>query len=314
MNYYKYDIELLKKFLLESGCLTEEEFEVFWRRLQYKSIHTQYAYLRFAILFCQHGGFREPVQSAKEVIFLYKNKNSRLLAYFALKFLFKTLERKFPIFPEEVKHGATEEEIIEHNLTVFTDSEIERLIETSIELYRAGENIPIFDYEFPPYYPLALMLVSSIYGTRRGEFFILKPEWVKPEDMFLYIKALKHSVSRKHLIPGGLKEFFEILKEAVNIKPPDARYINTLFDYLQAKAQVRIIKRRNIHSIRKTLASKLLMDGVNPVFVNDFLRWKGQGTMMAFYANLDPIFIDSEIFKHHPYIKIWKEKRDLLNQ
>ena len=310
LNPYNYPVEELKTALQSSGCLSKEEFETFWGRLQYKSISTQYKYLYFAILFCHHGGFRDgdPIENAKETILRYSNKNSRLLAYFALKFLFQTLERPFKIFREEITHGAEEGKAIEQTLITYTDGEIERLIDTALEVAEKGEPIPIFDFEFSPYAPLGLVLASSIYGTRRGEFYLLRKDWVRPEDGVLYIKALKHSVSRKHLIPSGTAKFFEILKEEVDRKPPDARYYNTLWDWLQAQSQVRLIKRRNIHSVRKTVASKLLMEGVNPVFVNDFLRWKGQGTMLAFYANLDPIFIDTEVFKKHPYVEMWKRK------
>lgn len=306
-SLYKYPLEELKHFLRESGCLTEEDYELFLYRLKFKAPATQFAYLRAVILFCSNGGFKgNPIENAKETILQFESKNSRMLIYYALKFLFTTLGKPFQIFREEIVHGAKEGEITE--LKTFTDNEIERLIDTALELAENGEPIPLYDFEFDPMYALGLILVSTIYGTRRGEYYILEPDWIRPDDNAIYIRALKHSVSRKHLIPFGLEDIFREIKKVIDKKPPDARYLNTLFDFISAKAEIRLVKRRNIHSIRKTVASKLLMSGLNPVFVNDFLRWKGQGTMLSFYANLDPIFIDTEVFKSHPYVEMWKRK------
>jgi|GEM_PF-3468461 len=302
---YKVDLSPYIEAIKRAGCF---DIDKVWKRLQYKAPNTQATYLRVFLAFCSQRGFlsENPLEVAKKLILKYKNKNTRLTVYFALKFLFTTLGEKFDVFREEILHDA-EETTKERELTTFTEGEIKKLINAAYRLFKEEFVFNAFDYEFKPFEFVTLMLVSSLYGTRRGEFYILSPEDIQIDNFAIYITALKHSRSRKHLIPYDLQILFGYFKDKFAIKAPDPRYYNILFDILQVKAGVAIVKRRNIHAIRKTLTSILLMKGANPVYVNDFLRWKGQGTMMSFYANLDPIYIDTEIFKVHPFVEEWKK-------
>ena len=308
-----YETDLESLILEAKNCLSEDEFMRIWRRLRVKSQLTQVTYLKVLLRLCEMGAFHPQMRDkysnyVLKLIGKYKNKNTRLTYYYASKFFAKTLNIPFDLFREDVIYQAEESEL-QRMPKIFTVDEIAKLIRTSLDLMLKKEEITIFDHTFHPAYPMALLLISTIYGTRRSEFFILEKEDINLEHNVIYIKSLKKSVQRRHLIPPDLEKLFFITREVIDKKPPDARYLNSLFNILIFLSDVRFEKRRNIHAIRKTLTSLLLQ--VMPdkvVYVNDFLRWKGQGTMLAFYANLDPLYVDMEVFKYHPFLEIWREE------
>jgi integrase len=307
---YKIDIDSLIEEAKK--CLSEEEFMKIWRRLRVKSLFTQRLYLDFLKRLCESGALHPTMRNQYSTYVLkelakYKNKNTRLTYYYASKFIAKTLDIPFDLYREDALFEAEESEY-QQMPHLFTEGEVEKLIRTAFDLLVSKEEIEVFDYKFSPLEPLSLLLISTVYGTRRGEYYILGPDDIDLEHGIVFIKALKKSVQRRHIIPPDLQDLFMIVKEGVKHKPPDARYYNTLFAILQFIADIKLQQRRNIHAIRKTLASLLLQKGGNPVYVNDFLRWKGGGTMLSFYANLDPLYIDMKIFKIHPFLDLWRKE------
>ncbi len=304
-----YDISTCLKKLLQIAkhCLSADKFSILERRLLVKSQLTQRTYLEVLARLCENSALGDSEifnNVAKELIFSYNNINTRRTYYYAVKFIASILGYELDIFSEELKFKA--EESMKTGNT-FTLNEVERFIDATLEILKKGEPIEIFSYEIYPEEFLKLILLTTLYGVRRGEVYIASSKDVSFDEQTIFIRSLKKSVQRKHFIPTDLVDLFRIAFKT-DRKPPDARYLNDMFIYLHAKAEVKRVKRRNIHSIRKTVASQLLMQGHNPVFVNDFLRWRGGGTMLSFYANMDPIYIDVEIFKKHPLLEIWKEK------
>jgi integrase len=310
-NIYKVDLNSLIEDAKK--CLSEEEFMKIWRRLRVKSAFTQRQYLSFLNRLCEAGALHPTMREQftnyvlKELA-KYKNKNTRLTYFYAAKFIATTLGIPFDLFREDAVYGA-EESQLKRTPKLFTISEVEKLIKVAFDLLVAREEIKVFDYKFSPLEPISLLLVTTLYGTRRGEYYLLQPEDIDIEHGVIFIKALKKSVQRRHLIPPDLQKLFYLVQEGVRKKAPDARYYNTLFKLMMFLANIRLERYRNIHAIRKTLASLLLTRMPDkPAFVNDFLRWKGQGTMMAYYVNLDPLYVDMEVFKYHPFLELWRKE------
>jgi len=280
---YKIDIDKLINEAKE--CLGNEDFTKIWRRLRVKSIFTQRQYLDFLRRLCSAGALHPTMRDRFSDYVLrelakHKNKNTRLTYYYAAKFIATTLEIPFDLFREDALFEAEESEY-QRIPKLFTETEIAKLIRTAFDMLLSKEDIVVFDYKFNPLEPFSMLLVSTIYGTRRGEYYLLEPDDIDLEHGVVFIKALKKSVQRRHIIPPDLQDLFMIVKEGVKHKPPDARYYNTMFSIMQFMSDIRLQQRRNIHAIRKTLASLLLQKGGNPVYVNDFLRWKGGGTMLS---------------------------------
>jgi len=158
---------------------------------------------------------------------------------------------------------------------------------------------------FYPEYVRGFITVVFVYGLRRYEFFKMRPEDFVKADRTLLIRSAKGSVKRYHYVYDEILPIIEALMENLR-HPSEMPYLNMLFRHLVKSAQVKSTRNKNVHAVRKTLASLLLQAGANPVFVNDFLRWKGRGTMMEYYANLDPVHVDLEIAKYHPFLSEFK--------
>lgn len=64
------------------------------------------------------------------------------------------------------------------------------------------------------------------------------------------------------------------------------------------------------HSIRRTLATELLLREVSGINILRFMRWsemsiKGEFGMLTLYAKKDQSRVDKEIFSVHPFIDCW---------
>jgi len=165
---------------------------------------------------------------------------------------------------------------------------------------------------YEPEYVRLFIAILFTYGVRRYEFFRMTPKDISIYDKSILVRSAKGSVVRHHLL---YDEILPIVEDGINYlrHPRDERYLNNLFVLVLSRSNVKRSKWRNIHGVRKTLASLLLQNGANPVFVNDFMRWKGRGTMLEFYANLDPVYVDQEIKKYHPFLSFFDNQEPSKN-
>jgi len=224
-------------------------------------------------------------------------QTTKILRYELLKSIYNQLGYDMPIPVKAFK----KEDIVKRK-DIFTPEAVEVIVKNILPI---DEEITIGRAYFPPEYVKGFIALIFIYGLRRYEFYkIRKEDFILDDNTFL-VRSAKGSVVRHHLVydevRGILIDFIRNIHH-----PDDMRYLNILFRVILSYAGIRKKKRRNIHGVRKTLTSLLLQNGANPVFVNDFLRWKGKGTMLEFYANMDPIYVDKEIYKVHPFISFFR--------
>ena len=274
-------------------------------RLKYKSKFTQIAYTRVLKELARRLKQKEDPRTKEVFLGIVDPKGkyrlqTRLQRYYALKFIFETFGWEVPVFIEEIRKG---EKILPKRNTL-SNEQIRKLINF---FYSIKDEVFCYgSWCCPGIYITGVGILSTIYGLRRGEIYAFRKNDYSKEDSTFLVKSQKGSVIRHHLLFDEVKPLFEEFVENI-YHPPDRRYLNTMLRIALSRAEIRPKYRRNFHAIRKSIATMLLMNNCNPVYVNDFLRWKGGGTMLSFYANLDPIYIDKEVSKYHDYLKMWKE-------
>ncbi len=166
---------------------------------------------------------------------------------------------------------------------------------------------------------LAVLVMSTVYGLRRSE--MARPN--EPEIKLgvieiesngcgvvefggkLKVHTMKGGPKTEHLIPKEIVTYFE------NFEPYCKDEMSSEFRLMMARMGKRCSSGYGWHSIRRCLATELLMAEISMLNIVRFMRWsdavvKGSFGMLALYAKRDQIRIDSEIFKAHPFLKYWK--------
>jgi len=148
----------------------------------------------------------------------------------------------------------------------------------------------------------ALLSMSSVYGLRRVELSRLDRKSFDYPKVF--IATAKHGLPREHLIADPIWPYIE----------PAIRYLPiqsvTSLSFLYNRMCDRMGKARQDaegwHSIRRTLASELVMAGFSELEIAHFMRWSaGRNSMVSLYSQslrLD----DSRIFAKHSILEFWK--------
>jgi hypothetical protein len=80
--------------------------------------------------------------------------------------------------------------------------------------------------------------------------------------------------------------------------------MSNLYRSIEAKAGLEHQDGAGWHSFRRSLDTILVQ--WNYIYTKIFLRWKLSGDMALAYVTLDPLKVDEEVFKHHPFLPLWK--------
>lgn len=149
----------------------------------------------------------------------------------------------------------------------------------------------------------ALLALATTYGMRRAEMSNPMPCRIEGDKIRVY--TVKGGVETLHLIP---EEIREIIKE---FKPCDIRYTTKMLARMLRKAGVKKEEKVGWHSIRRCLATELLLSEASALNIVRFMRWsdasvKGEFGMLAIYAKKNQERVDSEMFNNHPFLKYWR--------
>ena len=166
----------------------------------------------------------------------------------------------------------------------------------------------------------AFLSLSTIYGLRREEMVNLKPQDISFRNNTIYVATLKHGRQRYHLIPPEIKPYLQ--KHDFNTKY-SLTIMSQMFWRIVNHCELVDLKQHRLgwHTIRRSLLSGLIDNGLNPFAAGSFMRWKGTTGVLAmparYYSNvvigaegketvIGEAESDREIFEKHPLLELWR--------
>ncbi len=205
----------------------------------------------------------------------YAQSTIRLYYYAVIKSL-KSIGVNVSIDPPDIEDDSI-------NRHIYKINEINSLIQVSIELGGLYAKS---------------MVLSTIYGIRRTEIANLDIKNINIEEKVIKIKAAKGGKSVQQLIPDVIVKYLNN-----NIKFLSTSGMSRIFNEIANSAKVNT-KHAGWHSIRRSLVSNLLLNGVPQDVVLGFMRWKTH-TMLDIYHIRDPRE-DLIVLEKHPFIHMWE--------
>lgn len=172
--------------------------------------------------------------------------------------------------------------------TMFTREQVVSLIQMGRKLLEPME--------------LAWLALATIYGLRREE--LGRPEPPEITDGTIRIHTVKGGPPTTHLIPPEIAPFLK------HYQPYSTDYMSHRFLKILYKTGVKVGAGYGWHSIRRALATELLLSEASALNISRFMRWaeltiqKDFG-MLAIYAKKDQARIDNQIFRIHPFLPYW---------
>lgn len=174
--------------------------------------------------------------------------------------------------------------------TIFSKEQVISLIQNGRQLLEPKE--------------LSYLALATTYGLRRQE--MCKPRPPDFEDGKVTIYTI-HGASEKttHLIPPEIAPYLE------DFRPYGPDYLSHIFLNILMKLGLKVGADYGWHSIRRALATELILSEASALNVLRFMRWsesslKGEFGMLAIYAKRDQARIDRDIFKIHPFLPYWR--------
>ncbi len=172
--------------------------------------------------------------------------------------------------------------------TIFTKDQVVSLIQMGRKLLEPNE--------------LSWLALSTTYGLRREE--LGKPDAPEMADGHILIHTVKGGPITTHLVPPEIAPFLE------NYKPYTADYMSHRFLRILDKTGIKVGAGYGWHSIRRALATELLLSEASALNISRFMRWsdtalKQEFGMLAIYAQKDQARIDNQIFRIHPFLPYW---------
>jgi len=150
---------------------------------------------------------------------------------------------------------------------------------------------------------LACLAFATTYGLRREELTDLVIT-----DTTVTVDTVKGGMATTHLLANELREYIGGYSHC------DIYYMTKLFKRIVKKLDVPLNSRSHgWHSIRRALATELLLLDVSALNILRFMRWsdaslKGEFGMLVIYAQRNQAEIDMNIFKAHPFLPVWAER------
>lgn len=155
---------------------------------------------------------------------------------------------------------------------------------------------------------LCFLALATTYGLRRVEMVRLKPANF-PDEHHLIVDTAKGGRKTIHLIPP------QITPHLAYFRHYEADSLTHMFHRIAGKAGLDTGAGYGWHSIRRSLATELILSDASALNVLRFMRWadastRGEMGMLAIYAKKDQERIDEEIFKMHPFLPYWGLKEE----
>lgn len=157
---------------------------------------------------------------------------------------------------------------------------------------------------------LCFLALSTIYGLRRVEMVRLNPSDLNPETII--VNTAKGGSRTTHIVPPQIAPYLR------HFKHYKADSLTHMFHRIAEKCGVDTKAGYGYHSIRRSLATELILSEASALNVLRFMRWsdastRGEFGMLAIYAKKDQPRIDEQIFAMHPFLPYWgiaKTKRE----
>jgi hypothetical protein len=177
---------------------------------------------------------------------------------------------------------------------VFKEDEIVKLIKTAKDKLDKRE--------------IAVLVLSTIYGVRRSEMALDSGLKIRKAVNSVEFGGKLYKYSRELVVrtlKGGTTTVHVVPDEIV-------QYIDGFIPYARARVLSRFRKKNDYgwHSVRRSLATELLLADVSFLNIVRFMRWSDKSAMGGFgmlsiYAKRDQAKIDTIVFSKHPYLKYW---------
>ena len=150
---------------------------------------------------------------------------------------------------------------------------------------------------------LCFLALATIYGLRRVEMGRLKRSSF-PDDAKLIIDTAKGGSKTTHLVPPEIAPYLSCFKHR------GANSLTHMFHRIAGKCGIDTTAGYGYHSIRRSLATELILSEASALNVIRFMRWsdastRGEFGMLAIYAKKNQGRIDEQIFREHPFLPYW---------
>jgi hypothetical protein len=174
----------------------------------------------------------------------------------------------------------------EVNRPVFTVDEVVHIISRAKEVCNERE--------------LSFLAAASVYGLRREEIGTLEVR-----DGVVKVNGAKGGEVTFQIIPDAIKDYMKGYRGC-----KDVRYMTRVFQSIVSKVGLEVNRGYGWHSIRRALATELVLRDVSALNILRFMRWsdagvKGEFGMLAIYAQGNQADIDKCIFQIHPFLSCW---------
>jgi len=155
---------------------------------------------------------------------------------------------------------------------------------------------------------LCYLALATTYGLRRIEMVRLKPSSFV-DERHLVVDTAKGGSRTIHLIPPQIAPYL------ASFRHYEADSLTHMFHRIAQKVGLSTESGYGWHSIRRALATELILLEASALNVLRFMRWsdastRGEFGMLTIYAKKDQERIDTEMFKIHPFLPFWGESRD----
>ncbi|RLD19315.1 MAG: hypothetical protein DRI33_03300 [Caldiserica bacterium] len=155
--------------------------------------------------------------------------------------------------------------------------------------------------------------LSTIYGIRRKEMAMLKPEHVDISGSKIFITTAKGGMSRWMYLPDEIKPV--MAKWISSYKPVKETALSGAFWKCCREAMIDIPTRRaGWHMIRRRLIVELTKVGLPDHVIIRFMRWKRKDAVSSIlyrYRQAEPDEelieeVDKKVMEVHPFLKYWR--------
>jgi len=152
---------------------------------------------------------------------------------------------------------------------------------------------------------LYYLALATTYGLRRVEMTRLKPSSF-PDEHHLIVDTAKGGSRTTHLIPPQIAPYLGSFKHY------EADSLTHMFHRIAGKCGLNTGAGYGWHSLRRSLATELILSEASALNVLRFMRWsdastRGEFGMLTIYAKKDQERIDEDIFRIHPFLSFWAQ-------
>ncbi|MBA7676001.1 hypothetical protein ES703_84241 [subsurface metagenome] len=191
-------------------------------------------------------------------------------------------------FPKLIMRRVSDAEV---NRPIFTKDEV-------ISLILNGKRLLT-----PPH--LCFLALATVYGLRRVEMVRLRPSDLSAGT--ITIPTAKEGPETTHLVPPELAPYLTFNQSYKEDS------LTHMFHNIMVATGMRATGGFGWHSIRRALATELILAEASALNILRFMRWAdasmgGKFRTLAIYAKKDQARIDEQIFVIHPFLPMWREK------